>query len=178
MKVKKRTVWFLTLVCLTAVISVYYLFERPSNFDFTAIFTDDSLEGAILTGVDEAEKAVQTDSYVFEEIRMEIDNERSELRTQLTTKMASDQSTAEEKNEAYNEINALIELESSEAMLEMMIEGLGYTDALVRLEGDKANVTVLTEEISTEQANEIVYLVKNEMDKMIHVTVNPQTSYY
>ena len=98
MKVKKRTVWFLTLICLTAVISVYYLFERPSDFNFTTIFTEDTLDGAILTGVDETDKTIQTDSYIFDEMRMELSNERSQLRQQLTQKIASEQFTAEEKS--------------------------------------------------------------------------------
>ena len=177
MKVKKRTVWFLTLVCLTAVISVYYLFEKPDDFSFTTIFTDDSLDGAILTGVDEAE-TTQTDSYAFEEFRLEMSNERSQLREQLTQKMASDEYTAEEKSAAFDEMNALIEQESNEAMLEMLVKSLGYSDALVRIDDKKVNVTVMSEEMSKQQANEIVHLVMTELDSSIQVSVDNSPKYY
>ena len=178
MKVKKRTVWFLTLVCLTAVISVYYLFERPSDFNFTTIFTDDTLDGAILTGVDETDTTLQTDSYIFEEMRMEISDERSQIRQQLTEKIASDQVSAEEKSKAYDEINALIQRESSEAMLEMLVKSLGYPDALVRIDEGKVAVTVMSDEVSTEQANEIIYIVKSELDTSTQVVVDFKSSYY
>ena len=178
MKVKKRTVWFLTLVCLTAVISVYYLFERPSDFNFTTIFTDDTLDGAILTGVDETDTTLQTDSYIFEEMRMEISDERSQVRQQLTEKIASDQVSADEKSKAYDEINALIQRESSEAMLEMLVKSLGYPDALVRIDEGKVAVTVMSDEVSTEQANEIIYIVKSELDTSTQVVVDFKSSYY
>ena len=179
MKVKKRTVWFLTLVCLTAVISVYYLFERPSDFNFTTIFTDDTLDGAILTGVDETDTTVQTDNYMFDEMRMELSNERSQLRQQLTEKIASEQFTAEEKSGAFDEMNALIERESSEAMLEMLVKSLGYSDALVRIDEGKVAVTIMAEETPTaEQANEIVYLVRSELDAAIQVVVDAKSDYY
>lgn len=179
MKVKKRTVWFLTLICLTAVISVYYLFERPSDFNFTTIFTDDTLDGAILTGVDETDTTVQTDSYMFDEMRMELSNERSQLRQQLTQKIASEQFTAEEKSAAFDEMNALIERESSEAMLEMLVKSLGYSDALVRVDEGKVAVTVMSDEAPTaEQANEIVYMVRSELDSTVHVSVDAKGSYY
>ncbi|WP_332645213.1 SpoIIIAH-like family protein [Lysinibacillus sp. 54212] len=177
MKVKRRTVWFLTLLSLAAVISVYYLFEPTNKIDFTTIFSDGDLDETILTGVDDS-KAVESDSYVFEEMRMEIDNERSQLRDQLVAKMASEQYSAEEKNEAFNDMNNLIKLESSEAMLEMLIKSLGYSDTLVRIEGEKVAVSVMTNEISPAQANEIVYIVRSELEDAVDVSVKPQSSYY
>lgn len=177
MKVKRRTVWFLTLLSLAAVISVYYLFEPANKIDFTQIFSDKDLDETILTGVDDSKK-MESDSYVFEEIRMEMSNERSQLRDQLTSKIASEQHTPEEKNEAYNEMNELIKLESSETMLEMLIKSLGYSDALVRIEGDKVAVSVMTNEISASQANEIVFMVKSELENAVDVSVKPQSSYY
>lgn len=75
-------------------------------------------------------------------------------------------------------MNALIEQESSEAMLEMLIESLGYSDALVRVNDDKAQVTVLSDEISKQQANEIIYVVRSELEEISDVTVNVQSNYY
>lgn len=174
---KKRTVWFLTLVCLTAVISVYYVFERPSDFNLTTIFTDKNLDETILTGINE-EETVQTDNYLFDEMRLEMDNERSQLREQYTEKIASGQATAEEKSEAYTAMNELIKRESSESMLEMLVKSLGYTDALVRIDEDKVAVTVMSSEVSKQQANEIIYIVKSELADAIQVSVNFQSDYY
>ncbi|KGR74631.1 SpoIIIAH-like family protein [Ureibacillus sinduriensis] len=178
MKVKRRTVWLLTLLSLAAVISVYYVFEPNRNVDLTTIFTDDTLQETTLTGVTEEEITTTTsESYLFDEMRMEVSNERDQLRTQLTDKIASDDYTAEEKSAAYNEMNALIAQESSESMLEMLIESIGYSDALVRISDDKVAVSVLTDELSSAQANEIIYIVKSEIEDA-QVTVNPESNYY
>ncbi|MFC7684747.1 SpoIIIAH-like family protein [Ureibacillus sp. GCM10028918] len=178
MKVKRRTVWLLTLLSLAAVISVYYVFEPNRSVDLTTIFTDDTLQETTLTGVTEEEITTTTsESYLFDEMRMEVSNERDQLRTQLTEKIASDDYTAEEKSAAYNEMNALIAQESSESMLEMLIESIGYSDALVRINEEKVAVSVLTEELSSAQANEIIYIVKSEIEDA-QVTVNPESNYY
>lgn len=179
MKVKRRTVWLLTLLSLAAVISVYYVFEPNRDVDLATIFSDDALKETTLTGVDEEEMTTTTsESYLFEEMRMEKSNERDQLREQLTQKIASDEYSAEEKNEAFNEMNALIEQESSESMLEMLIESLGYSDALVRVEDDKVAVTVLSDEISKQQANEIIFTVRSELEDVSDVQVNVESNYY
>jgi stage III sporulation protein AH len=173
--VKRKTMFMLLLFSLAAVISVYYIFDTPENLDIASFFSDEA-DNKIVTSV--PSDKVTTDSYAFEEIRLEQANQRSQLREQYTEKIASDAFSAEEKNEAYNEMNALIELESNEATLEMLIKGLGYEDALVRLENEKATVTVAAQEMTKEQANEIIYLVKNEIDALVNVSVNVQSSYY
>ena len=110
---------------------------------------------------------------------MEISNERSQLHQQLTQKIASEQFTAEEKSEAFDEMNALIERESSEAMLEMLVKTLGYSDALVRIDEGKVAVTVMSDDAPTaEQANEIIYIVRSELDSAVNVVVDAKGSYY
>lgn len=175
MRVRRRAVFFLTFVSLAAVISVYYFFERPVNLDVTTIFSRESLDDTILTSV--SDEVVKTDNYLFDEIRLEQSNERSQLRQQLTEKIASDTLSADEKNKAFNEMNELIKLEANESTLEMLIKGLGYTDALVRLDKEKASITVMSEELTREKANEIIFLVKSEMDELQNVTVSKQATY-
>ncbi|MCT6922670.1 MULTISPECIES: SpoIIIAH-like family protein [Bacillales] len=178
MKVKRKTVWFLTLFSLAAVISVYYVFEDDRNINLMAIFSDETMQETTLTGLPEETKAVQSENYLFEQMRMEVENERSQLREQYTQKIASDQYSAEEKNEAYNEMNALIKRDSAEAMLEMLIKSLGYSDAFVRVEDEKVAVTVMSDEMSKEEANEIIYVVMSEQGEGVQVTVNVQSNYY
>ena len=175
MAVKKRTVWFLTLFSLAAVISVYYLFDGNEKLTISTMFTDKSLDDIALDSL--PEPVVHSESELFEQMRMELSNERSQLREQYTQKIASNDFTVEEKNAAFNEMNALIEQESAEAMLEMLIQALGFSDTLVRIDGAQVNVTVLADELSKQQANEIIYIVKTEVDELYNVTVKAQSPY-
>ena len=181
MRVRRRTVWFMTLLSLVAVISVYY---PAKQFNGLTIFTDDTLQQTAVSGVtdqkatNDVTQEVSSPSHLFEEMRMQVSDERSQLREQLTQKIASEESSADEKNEAFNEMDGLIKRESAEAMLEMLIKSLGYSDAFVRAEGEKVSVTVMAEELSKSQANEIIYLVRTEMEGANDVQVKFSANNY
>ena len=84
---KKRSVWFLTLFSLVAVVTVFYVSDQPSPFDGIALFSDDTIDevGLVETSSTNEESFVSK-SNAFEEMRMEVTEKRSQLRDQLTTK--------------------------------------------------------------------------------------------
>lgn len=185
MRVRRRTVWFMTLLSLVAVISVYYLVDPAKQFNGLTIFSDDTLQETAITGVTDTDGAkesltqeVSSPSHLFEEMRMQVSDERSQLRAQLTEKVGSEEFTAEEKSKAYDDIENLIKLQSAEAMLEMLVKSLGYSDAFVRAEGEKVTVTVMAEELSASKVDEIVYLVKTEMESANNVKVEFKANNY
>jgi len=173
MNIKKRSVWFLTLFSLVAVVTVFYVSDRPSPFDGIALFSDDTLDGVGLVETSSTnEEAIVSKSNAFEEMRMEVTEKRSQLRDQLTTKVGSNEFTAEQKDEAYNQIEELVKIDSTEAMLELIIKSLGYDDALVRIEEADVLIDVVSNEQSTKKASEIIYAVKREWPKAYNVEVN------
>lgn len=163
MKANKRTVWFLTLLSLVAVISIYYLKkEAPMELDGMAIFGEpDKLTVTKQGDADSEKQTVYADSMKFEEMRMEVQNERSNLKGQLTTKILSADLTAEEKNAAYDEIDELIKRDSAETLMEMQIRNLGYPEAFVRKDSGKVTITVISDDggHSSKMAAEITQFV-------------------
>ncbi|MEK3934260.1 SpoIIIAH-like family protein [Sporosarcina sp. FSL W7-1349] len=176
MKTNKRTVWFLTLLSLVAVISIYYVKERaPMPFDGMAIFTKETTDATKLTEETAADetKPVFAELVLFEEMRMEVRNERSKMHEQLETKMTSSDFTAEEKNSAYDEMAELMKRSTAEALLEMEIKAFGYPDAFVRTEDGKVKVTVLsTEGHSKQMADQIIHHVMTSWDDARDVQVD------
>lgn len=174
MRTNKRTVWFLTLLSLVAVISIYYLNKQaPMPFDGVKIFgdRDDSVK---LTEVNDEnnQQPVFAESYLFEEMRMGVRNERSQMQEQLTAKINST-TDSKEMNAAFDEMDQLIKQESAEALLEMQIISLGYADAFVRADEGSVTVTVLsTDGHSSKQANEISHLVKTNWEGAKKVKVD------
>lgn len=173
MRTNKRTVWFLTLVSLVAVISIYYVNKQaPMPFDGVKIFSDDKNPAELTEVNDESKQPVFAESYLFEEMRMGVRNERSQLQEQLTTKMNAT-TDSEEMNAAFEEMDKLIKQESAETLLEMQIKALGYADAFVHADGDQVNVTVLSEDgHSKKQANEITHLIYTNLEDAKKVTVD------
>ncbi|ALC84994.1 MULTISPECIES: SpoIIIAH-like family protein [Bacillaceae] len=172
MNVKKRSIWFLTLISLVAVITVFYVTDRPSPFDGIALFSNDTIEDVDLVETSSTnEQSFTSSSNAFEEMRMEVQGKRSQLREQLTTKVGSNDFTAEEKDEAYNQIEELVKIDSTEAMLELIIKSLGYDDALVRIENESVLIDVVSNEQSSQKADEIIYAVKREWPQAYKVEV-------
>ena len=180
MRANKRTVWFLTLLSLVAVISIYYVNQKtPMPFDGLAIFDKASESVTVNEKAEDGteQKPVFAESYLLEDMRMEVRNERSQINEQLTTKINSADYTADEKSEAFDEMAQLTKQNSAEALMEMQIKALGYPDAFVRTEEGNVKVTVLSEEgQSAKQANEITYLVMSSWEDARKVEVLFQES--
>ncbi|MCG3089039.1 SpoIIIAH-like family protein [Sporosarcina cyprini] len=174
MKANKRTVWFLTLLSLVAVISIYYLNrEAPMQFDGLAIFGDKDSDAITLTNTKDATKPVFAESVLFEEMRMQVLDERSKLKEQLEAKTLSSDYTVEEKNEAFNALEDLTKQTSAEALMEMQIKALGYPEVFVRKDNGKVAVTVLAQEgHSKELADEITKYIWANWDDTRQVKVD------
>lgn len=170
---KKQTVWLLTMLSLMVVLSVYYMMS--DHDDIAYIDTgDDALEQATLSEsmndsdveIDEI-RDIQPNE-LFTTIRMEVQDERSMKKDRLKEIVASSDATADEINEALSEIDELDKLSTKETILQETILSTGenYEDVLVRSEEDKVHVHVITDELSKEEANNIMQMVRDELGNL------------
>src|SRR5690606_20545931 len=100
------------------------------------------------------------------------------LKEQYLAKINSEHASLEEINATFDLMNYLVEQETDEALAEMQIKSLGYADAFVKVEQDKITVTVMADEISKEKINEMVYMLKKDINESALVTVSVKTDYY
>jgi stage III sporulation protein AH len=198
MLLKKQTVWLLTMLSLVVVLSVYYVTspegqqedlafdqeqvteenakdEAAADEEATDEGAEEATEGGEVT-IEEAEdgsiiSSVSSDE-LFTALRMEIDESRSKIRSQLTSKVASKDISTEERNQAYEEMRELEEVSTKENIIEMLIKGQeGYEDALVRAEGDQVKITVKSAANTPTEANKIIRLVRSEISDLQNVAV-------
>ncbi|WP_243290203.1 SpoIIIAH-like family protein [Bacillus sp. FJAT-47783] len=109
---------------------------------------------------------------LFTAVRMELEDERNERKQELETIIGSKDASAEEKSKAYEEMRQLSAVTTKEKVLETLIKSKGYSDALVQADGEHVRITVKTSsEHSKKQANEIIHLVKSEINTMQDVAV-------
>lgn len=156
----------MTLLSLGAVFSVYVLNDRPDPFTGIVLFEDE------VQGLEDSQPVSYPSNEKFQEMRMEVESKRSQLREQLTQKIGSPEFTAEEKNEAYQQLEALTNQDSAEALLELVITSLGYPEALVRIQEDQVLVHVSAEMLAPDDANAIIYAVKKEYPEAAKVQVD------
>jgi stage III sporulation protein AH len=197
MLLKKQTVWLLTMLSLVVVLSVYYItspegtkedyaFEQEIKNESTETSNGkkqvDSEDAATdekgNVQVEEAEDGTVISSIssdeLFTALRMQIEEERSKLRDELKEIVASKDVTAEEKSKALDTMQQLSEVAQKEKVLETLIKSRGYEDALVRADGNKVKITIKAEKHSPAAANEIIQLVKTELNDLKSVAVEFQ----
>ncbi|MEQ2526131.1 SpoIIIAH-like family protein [Robertmurraya yapensis] len=179
MLLKKQTVWLLTMLSLVVVLSVYYMTSPDQQKNELATTeeqkqaTDSGQEEVTTETEGEIVSSVASDE-VFEGLRLKLDEERSKMKEELRDIMASTDLPADQRSEAYDQIEELDQVAQKEAVLETLIVAMGYDDALVRADGEKVRITVKSNEPSASAANDIIQVVKDELGQMQAVAVEFQ----
>ncbi|WP_323741946.1 SpoIIIAH-like family protein [Salinibacillus xinjiangensis] len=197
MMLKKQTVWLLTMLSLLIVLSVYYmtspggdqvaLIGDQNEEENTEAGSEDTIETNVTEGSGEATEvdaegnpisATSTEDDLFTQIRLEMQDQRSQQREQLDEILEASNVSAEEKNQAMEELNRLEETKSKESILEKVIQSeKNYSDVLVRSEGDVVHVTVKADEVSGADANHIMQMVRDEFGEIeVDVKFQPSNS--
>jgi stage III sporulation protein AH len=182
MLLKKQTVWLLTMLSLVVVLSVYYITspEQKKN-DLAAIEqkAKNQLEQKdTKTNANTAAKGGKTvvsqvsGDEEFTALRLKLEEQRSELKAELNSVVASTDLPADERSKAMDQMQKLNETAQKEEILETLIKSMGYEDALVRADGNQVRVTVKSKKKPTPTAaNEIMLKVKNEIGETNYVAV-------
>lgn len=183
---KRQTVWLLTMLSLMIVLSVYYIFS-PDGSE-VAFIDEDNVPVDEETSSDGAEADIEDMNQVhhdelFTSIRLELQNERSMKKESLQDVVASASASAEEKNEARNDIQLIDQIASKESIVQDQILAVidDYEDVLVRYDGgessdkEKIHVHVKVDELSSEEAVNIMQMVKDEFGE-VPVDVNYQST--
>lgn len=127
--------------------------------------TEEFEDGTVISSVTNASDEL------FTELRLQLDDQRNELKEQLQAIVASNDASPNEKNDAYDEMEALTDAAKKESIIETLIKSKGYEDALVRADGNNVKITVKAKEHDKSSANKIMALVSEEMDNMEDVIV-------
>ncbi|GAA4065971.1 SpoIIIAH-like family protein [Amphibacillus indicireducens] len=186
---KKQTVWLLTLLSLTIVLSVFYM-NSPDSDDFSFVFQEEPADQTELTANDLADldqnlsftidseatakgeqedliSTISTEDDLFTLIRMELRQSRSSQIEKLESVVASSSASTEEKNTAFEEMQKIDQLSSKELIVEESLkEEYGYSDVLVRSVDESIIVTVKTDQLSEKEANQIMRTVYDEFGSM------------
>ncbi|MCJ7839353.1 SpoIIIAH-like family protein [Lederbergia sp. NSJ-179] len=164
MLLKKQTVWLLTMLSLVVVLSVYYVLQEPPANDLATSGEEGTEDASKQTNGKDLEIMTKSaGDEVYEAMRMDLADKRSEMKMDLTNKVAADDLTAEEKNKLYDEMEKIDELAVKEQTIEKSVKGLGYSDALVTIEDNEINIRVKAEENTAADAVQILKTIKDEI---------------
>lgn len=160
--ISKQSLWFLTLFSLILVLSVYYI-TMPND-----LLKDIKVkEGENITATVE-----EVDSLLA--MRVSLEEERQTSIDALQEQLVSDVLGTEEKNNIYEQLKYLNEIQSREEEIEKTIKKEYGINCFVKIDNAKADVVCVSNEHNNKLANNIMRLIQKEYKNKVFVTVKFQ----
>lgn len=167
----KQSLWFLTLFSLILVLSVYYitmpnelLLSNNANYqDTAATIKETEEEDDIQVTIEESEEIVALRTTHEEAVIKEI----NEL--QLT--MTDTTKTADEKNDAYEQIKLLTNVQGLEEKIEAKLKSTYKVDNFVEIDNSTIKVVVAKREHDVNLANDMMKTIQEEFTTKMYITI-------
>lgn len=159
--INKKSLWFLTLFSLILVLSIYYI-TMPNEL----LLSNNSNYNE-----EDETKVVVEESETLTAMRVTLDEERqSEIET-LQKQLEGNELTAEEKNNAYEQIKYLTQLSSTEENLESILKKNYNIECFVKVDNNTISVTSTEKKHDTTLANNIMRTIQEQYEDKVYITV-------
>ena len=165
--INKQNLWFLTLFSLILVLSVYYI-TMPNDLLVAAKATNEE-KNSTTTEEDESTTISETDTLTA--LRVSLEEERDETKTELKATMTDENATTEEKNNAYEQLKYLTEVEGTEEKLEKLIKETYKLDSFVKVDDNQIKVVAVSKTHDTTLANNIMRTIQAKFKEKQTITV-------
>ena len=157
--INKQNLWFITLFSLILVLGIYYV----SMGDETI---------SVLAGESDVSEVIEvSESDVIVALQVEDDEEVLEQMTEYQNILLDTEATIEEKNDAYNNLQALSNSQSECEKIEKLITDEYKYDNFVKIDGDTISIVIASNEHNKEIANKIIRSVQSLYDTQKYITV-------
>lgn len=164
----KQNLWFLTLFSLILVLSVYYI-TMPNDLLVSSKNSSDTTSSDVVD-----EKIEETSSLVA--MRVSLEEERQNEMDVLQELLTNETSSTEEKNNAYEKLKYLNELQGKEEEIEKKIKKTYDNNCFVKIDNSNVNVVCVADKHDSTLANNIMRLVQEFYKTKVFTTVKFQKS--
>lgn len=163
----KQNLWFLTLFSLILVLSVYYI-TMPNDLLVSSNKTEEEVTESEKTTIDATSSLVA--------MRVSLEEERQNEMDVLQELLTNEASSAEEKNNAYEKLKYLNELQGKEEEIEKEIKKTYNNNCFVKIDNSNVNVVCVADKHDSTLANNIMRLVQKSYKNKMFTTVKFQKS--
>ena len=161
--INKQNLWFLTLFSLILVLSVYYI-TMPND-----LLVGDKNNSVVTKSSKKKATIKETSSLVA--MRVSLEEERQEQMVSLQEKLTKKDATTDEKNNAYEQLKYLNQLQGQEENLEKQIKEKLELDSFVKIDQKNIEVVAIKEKHDSSIANNIMRLVQSNYEEKRYITV-------
>lgn len=168
--INKQNLWFLTLFSLILILSVYYI-TMPND-----LLTVKNTTEVVKAEDDSSTKETIEETSPLVAMRVSLEEERQNEMDVLQEQLTSDSMTSEEKNNVYEKLKYLNEIQGKEELFEKSIKKNYKIDCFVKIDNSDVNVVCVSEKHDNTLANNIMRLIQQEYDNKMYITVKFQSN--
>ena len=168
--INKQNLWFLTLFSLILVLSVYYI-TMPNDLLIASSSTDTKEEASQKDVEESDEEDTISEADSLTALRVSLDEERDKEKEELKATMTNEDSTTDEKNNAYEQLKYLSVIEGEEEKLEKLIKQEHNLDSFVKVDNNTITVVAAKKKHDVTLANNIMRTIQGEYDTKKTITV-------
>lgn len=162
--IKRKKLWYMMLLSIIFVLSVYYV-TMPNDLLSITSTTKKKDDNMVVETIEEASSLVA--------LRVNLQEERQEEMTVLQKQLTTDASS-DVKNEAYEKIKYLNQIESLEEETESKIKKELGLDCFVKMDNTNINTVCISSKHDAALANKVMRLIQNGFDTKKYITVKFQ----
>lgn len=164
--ISKQNLWFLTLFSLILILGVYYVTMPNDLLKEVEKVVEDKDTKEVVEEVEEESALVA--------MRVNLEDERQETITNLQKDLTNDKLTTEEKNNIYEKLKYLNEVQGKEEKIEKQLKKDLKLDCFVKQDNNNIEVVCISNEHDEKLANNIMRLIQDKFKNKINTTVKFQ----
>ncbi len=159
--INKQNLWFVTLFSLILILGIYY------------VSIDDDVSSVLKTENNETDGTVIeiTESDVLVALEVENDEEKQALMEEYQDILLDTDSTLEEKNDAYENLQKINNSKAEENKIKKLIKEKFSLNSFVKITDNTISITVSEKNHSAEKANSIMRSVQELYEDDMYITV-------
>ena len=163
--INKQNLWFITLFSLILILGIYY------------INIDDEVQSVLKSEETDIQKEVIeiTESDILVALEVENEEEKQALMEEYQDILLSSESTLEEKNVAYENMQKLNNSTTEENKIKELIKEKFSVNSFVKIKENTISIVVAQKDHNTEKANSIIRSVQELYDEEKYITVKYNT---
>lgn len=158
--INKQNLWFVTLFSLILILGIYY------------VSIDDEVESVLKSENNNNKEVIEiTESDVLVALEVESDEEKQALMEEYQNVLLNAESTIQEKNAAYENLQKLNNTKANETKIKNLIKEKFKMNAFVKIDDNAISLVIAEKEHNTEIANNIIREVQKLFNEEKYITV-------
>ena len=158
--INNQNLWFVTLFSLILILGIYY------------VSIDDEVKQVLKSEDNSSHEVIEiTESDILVSLEVEKDEEKQALMEEYQNILLDEKSTLEEKNNAYENIEALNNSTADESKIKDIIKEKFNYNSFIKIKDNSINVVIASNKHDNETANKIIRAIQELYEDEKYITV-------